>query len=357
MVVMKLYVHFGIYKAGSSYLQYILSNSRDFLAAHNIFFPSSRQDQRMQKGLISAGNADGLEIALKTKNQSECIRILNNWKQTANQKNCDRVLISAESLIHHLVISDRLHILQTAAQKVGFTEVHAMGFFRDLADHAISTYKHRGKSGKIPDFDKWLADFYETPMLLKNLFIQRNTAGSIVWTFRKFQKDSKFMQLAFFNWLGTPEPSFHGKSQVNESVSFSEVCLMNEVSKVYPYVTDYFVERIKSLPSSKKAKDVELENFYYNRAVEYLSKHQNTLKDLNKYLPETEKLFVGTSVAESAPSKNHLVFTHEQLQNFLLEIKFFRTKRGKMILMRRRIKSWLPKSIVRTLGMVPANRK
>jgi hypothetical protein len=166
---MKLYIHFGIYKAGSSYIQYICANERDYLNSNSIYFPKSTEDEKMKKGLISAGNADSLEIAIKSEDHSKIIPILKEWYEEAEKVNCKAVLISAEALVHQLAIQSRLIQIIACAQSVGFTKIMAMVFFRDLADHALSTYKHRAKCGKNPDYKHWVSHVYETPKLFENL--------------------------------------------------------------------------------------------------------------------------------------------------------------------------------------------
>lgn len=213
---MKLYIHFGIYKAGSSYIQYICANQRDYLNSNSIYFPRSTQDEKMKKGSISAGNADGLEMAIKSEDHTNIIAILKEWYEEAKKMNCKAVLISAESLVHQLAIQNRLNQIIVCAESIGFTKIMAMGFFRDLADHALSTYKHRGKSGNIPDYVHWVSEVYETPKLFKNLSQVMASDHSIEWTLRKFQKDSDFLKAAFFkDWLRIEVPNFQTRPNVN----------------------------------------------------------------------------------------------------------------------------------------------
>ncbi len=85
----------------------------------------------------------------------------------------------------------------------------------------------------------------------------------MVWTFRKFYKKSESLQKAFFqDWLQIDEPNFSGRPAVNESVTLSEVLVMNEVNRLYPGVTDYFVRDLKSISIDQKAKDQNLEDFF-----------------------------------------------------------------------------------------------
>ena len=160
--------------------------------------------------------------------------------------------------MHQLAKKDTLEFLEKVTKDSGYTEIHAMGFFRDLTDHALSTYKHRAKSGKIPDYEYWIKEIYETPQLLKELAERRKENFDLVWTFRKFYKKSEPLRKVFFqDWLQIEESNFSGRPAVNESVTVSEVLVMNEVNKIYPSVTDYFVRDLKSIPVDKKANEQE----------------------------------------------------------------------------------------------------
>jgi hypothetical protein len=206
---MKLYIHFGIYKAGSSYIQYICANERAYLNANSIYFPRSTEDEKMKKGLISKGNADVLDLEMKAEDESKITMILKQWYEEAERMNCKAVLISAEALVHQLAIQNRLDKIIVSAESIGFTKIMAMGFFRDLADHALSTYKHRAKSGRIPDYMHWVSQVYETPKLFENLSQVMTSDHGIEWTLRKFQKDSDFLKAAFFkDWLRIEVPNF-----------------------------------------------------------------------------------------------------------------------------------------------------
>ena len=284
---MKLYIHFGIYKAGSSYLQYICANQREYLNSNSIYFPSSKEDKKMISGLISKGNADGLDLALKNEDESQIGSILQQWYTEAKVKNCDRVLISAEALVHQLAQQKRLDLIKTAASAIGFKEIKTMGFFRDLADHALSTYKHRAKSGKIPDYVHWVSEVYETPKLIGNLSLVINHNKDIQWTLRKFKKDSEFLKLAFFkDWLGIEIPKFETRPNVNESITLSEVKVMNHIRKAYPTVTDFFYEELKALPKKAKAKDLVLDNYILSTFISHLAPFRNLIESLNVFFFE-----------------------------------------------------------------------
>ena len=341
---MKLYLHFGIYKAGSSYLQYICANQREYLKEKHICFPESKEDHKMNAGLISKGNADGLETAMKSENENKITEILEQWHTKAEKTNSKAVLISAEALVHQLAIEKRLHQFISCTQTVGFSEIKAMGFFRDLADHALSTYKHRAKTGRIPDYKHWVSQVYETPKLLENLSQVIASYTKIDWTLRKFQKDSDFLKQAFFkDWLGIDVPDFQTRPNVNESVTLSEVKLMNHYCKIYPGVIDFFVEDLKALSSELKAKDKVLQDYILNIFSCKLADQQSSIDQINVFFPKDEYLEIGKSknlnLEIGVPP---VELSEEQLNIVSKRMQFFETFEGKKVLLRRRIAKYLP---------------
>jgi hypothetical protein len=341
---MTLYIHFGIYKAGSSYIQYICANQRDYLNSNSIYFPISKEDKKMISGLISKGNADGLDLALKNEDESQIGSILQKWHKEAKVKNCDSILISSEALVHQIALQKRLDLIKIAASSIGYNQIKVMGFFRDLADHALSTYKHRGKSGTIPNYVHWVSEVYETPKLLENLSHVIAHNKDIQWALRKFKKDSEFLKLAFFkDWLGIDIPKFETRANVNESITLSEVKVMNHIRKIYPTVTDYFYQALKVLPKAAKAKDKDLDNYILSIFITQLIPSRNRIENINIYFPEEEHLGIGDSIftCKDEPS---IQLSDNQLQVLTKCIAFFNSWRGRKVLMRRRLVQLIKKN-------------
>ena len=334
---MKLLIHFGIYKAGSSYLQHICASKRDYLIANNIYFPESKEDQKMKKGLISKGNADELDPAFKKEDPSKISKILQQWYNIAESKNCNVVLISSEALVHQLAEQRKLNLIVNSANTIGYTEIRAMGFFRDLADHALSTYKHRAKSGAIPDYKHWVNNVYETPKLLENLASVIINNQDIKWTLRKFKKDSNFLKQAFFkDWLEIEVPGFQTRPNVNESISLSEVKVMNHIRKIYPNVTDYFYEGFKNLSKKDKADDKDLDAYVLNYFAKNLAQHDKSIQNINTYFTKNEQLVVGefknTDIDEPT-----MKLSDSQISYLFKRIQYFKTVEGKITKLRRRV--------------------
>jgi hypothetical protein len=346
---MQLYIHFGIYKAASSYIQYICCNAKDSLRKKSIHFPDSTEDHKMKTGLISRGNADNLRIAIKNNNINEISNILKQWKLEAKKNRCEILLISGENFVHQLANKDQINFIIDSAKKSGFQEIKAMGFFRDLTDHALSTYKHRAKSGRIPDYKHWVSCVYETPKLFENLSQVISFSTEIEWTLRKFQKDSDFLKQAFFkDWLGIEVSNFQTRPNVNESVIFFKVKVMNHLCKLYPNVTDYFVNDLKALSSSIKAKDKSLQDYIFNVFSKELVHRKKSINQINTFFQKEEYLEIGEFKNFNPASKEpSLELSEEQVIVLINRMHFFKTFTGKKILIRRKLKKHLFKIIGR----------
>jgi hypothetical protein len=347
---MDLYLHAGLYKTASSYLQTVCALNVDTLQERRIYFPTSAFDAEMRAGKISPGNAGTLADDLKQSNQTRLTALLQSWKITAASLNCSKVLISAEAAIHGLATPFGLRTLQAAARAAGYEQIHILAFFRDLVDHALSTYKHRAKSGTIPDFEQWIRDTYETPRVIKGIVTSAEN-HHIAWTFRAYRKDSRHMTHAFFeDWLQIPAPELPSLPRVNESVTLSEVLVMNEVARAYPLVTDYFVNAFKKLPAGEKAADRDLEAWFYQRAFQVLSAHADLIEELNARMPPAERVVVGDPAKAQQEKAGMPCLSPAQITTLLMETARFRGLSGRLIKLRRKVRYALPPGLAAAIA-------
>ena len=344
---MKLFIHFGIYKAGSSYLQYICANNREYLKAQGYYLPESPFDKAMEKGEISPGNGLELHKYLEEKDNAKIESILNNWVKQAIDERCDHILITAEALVHNLAQPDQVVILEQATQKAGINGIYALGYFRHLADHALSTYKHRAKSGKIPDYKYWLKNVYETPAVIKGLL--KTIDNSIIkWRILLFKKNSEYMIDSFFcGWLEIKKPYIPDRPKVNESITLSEVRIMTYLLNLYPLTSDYFVYNLKNLNSKEKALDKHLEIVFKNNAEHILQRYLPQVENLSKHMPEDSKLLIQEiqSVVDNECEDNTLYLSEKQIENISNTMKYLNSFRGRFISLRRSIYRLLPSSL------------
>lgn len=294
----------------------------------------------MKQGSISNGNAGKLEYLLWTGNVKATARLLESWKVEAELTSCDRILISAEALVHQIALQHPLATLIESARQSGFKAIRALGFFRSLVDHALSTYKHRAKLGRYSDVRSWIENNYETPVLLQRLLDRLNEQPNIHFTLRSFRKDGEWMKQAFFgDWLGVELPAFNGKTEVNTSLSLSEIKILQGLRSVYPLTLDVLVRRLQAIPTENKAKDKSLEDYTKTIFFTHLKQYRNLLNELSFYFKEGENTNIGDQFSNQF-EKNlmpMLQLSPEQWQVMEGGIAFLSSREGGKIYFRRKV--------------------
>jgi hypothetical protein len=346
---MKLRLHIGIHKTGSSYIQYICSNKREELLSNGIWFPVSSEDFKMKRGEISAGNALDLCMHLRKGNEHDVEKYLKNILLESEAKGAKDVLLSSEGLGHDLSVYKKLKLLETTANKVGFESVSVIAYFRDLVDHCISLYKHRSKSGKNPDFEYWVKNIYETPKLLSDFFHIHDEV-KFDWTLIKFQKKSDYLVDTFFKqWLGISLIDIPNKPSVNESPTLSEIKLMQLTSSNYSLVTDFFLQKLMNLSREEKAKDIQLEElFRYKANVILREKYLEDLNSWNQYLNDHGRFdFERIDLPESLDL--HFTYSSAQLNALVSSFESLSSWRGRLFILRRKIIKLFPTKIIQLL--------
>src|SRR5690554_5644080 len=229
---MKIYLHIGYHKTGSSFLQMMLSQNRKFLLKNKIHYPKAERDKDAKQGRISPGNGLRLSKAISANNKDEFIDIMSFWVKEAKTNNCDSLLISNEGLFHSMASNHYLDLFEKLKKEHKITEINGLVYFRDSFDHILSLYKHRGKRGTIPSFKDWVENSYET-LDLTERFIDKTKSDCISWTFRKYKSDSEFMTKSLFSdWLGIESPEIPKNDRVNTSLTLSEIMVLRELNEI-----------------------------------------------------------------------------------------------------------------------------
>lgn len=318
---MDLYIHFGIYKTGSSYLQMLCGNNRSLLEKAGYYFPRSEREEDMLAGRISPGNARQFSRTLRKPGaQHLTLAILQDWIEEANLRKCDKLLISAEDLIHAFASKDGIKRLLKATDESGFVNIYCLGFFRDLVDHCLSTFKHRAKKGTIRDFAEWVASDYETPSVLTS-FLENLDENRIYWQFRGYTRDgSKMAKIFFEDWLGLDIPQTPTMNRVNTSLTLSELVIIQNLAEALPEAIVPVYDRLIAIPVSEKNPDKNLNNYYFNIAQRELSSCSLLLNKLNFHLPVSEHLSEPKIVRNEHNEKLVAVLYPNQCQAILLGI-------------------------------------
>lgn len=311
---MILYLHIGTEKTGSSYMQTILANNRDFLIGRSCYYPTGgKREADMLSGRISPGNAKELTIALLGKDIESLTTLLSKLLNEAEYKGATKLVLSNENLMEALSDSTKLNILLTVCQKLGITDVKILLILRDPIEQALSLFKHRAKGGLILELEKWLHEGYELPSILSKLLYVL-PESRVDFMVRKYEKNSKYLTSIFFkDWLGLPFPTSWNDKYVNPSLTLSELNLLSKLKATLPDIVDGYYDSMLQIPPQQKSDDIYIKDYYKKVISNYLYRYNELWNKCNQCLSENES-FILPSYYESIDSNNKtLSFTDFQL--------------------------------------------
>lgn len=285
----KLYLHCGIYKTGSSFLQTMFTRNRDLLNQNGIHYPKSVKELEMLEGKISPGNGIHLSDIL-CNDEAEVIRLMTADLTEAEKMNMNSVFYSSERLFHRFAEKETFEKLCRVAESVGYGEIHALIYFRDPVSHALSTYKHRAKNGDHEDFSEWLDNDFEIFKLI-NEFLEYSKISQVQWTCRKYKTDSAHMvQSSFADWLNVSAPEIPEDDRVNRSLQLNEIRVLQSLKKPYPGSSTFLREAFLSLQNGDKGSEENTKAEYSCLVIEKWRNNQSLLSSLNSFMREDEKL-------------------------------------------------------------------
>ncbi|WP_274475254.1 hypothetical protein [Mangrovimonas aestuarii] len=312
---MKLYLHIGTEKTGSSYVQTLLSKNRTQLESHGYYFPGAgKHEQQMLAGKISAGNGVELKNTLcKPKENLE--KLLLDYIKKAKEKSCDKIVISNENLIESLSDAKVLKQLVNSCKVLNLEIGEVLLVLRDPIDQALSLYKHRAKNGNIAIIDKWLKTGYDLPIYLKG-FLENISRESLKITVRKFKKEKLFLENVFFNdWLKVGNPVVSHIKPVNPSLTLSELYFLKELRKADPYLVKKAYQAFLSMEITEKKKDKQLEKAYRMVISNHLEGYNRVWLNMNDFLQENEKIDIPISFNKGQDNfEDALEYTPKQVQ-------------------------------------------
>jgi len=314
---MKLFLHCGYHKTGSSFLQTLFSRNRDYLQKNGYHFPVASREYDMQSGNVSPGNGPELAAALKHNNSRESSELIAGYVADAQKKGCGAVLLSSENFFHAFEKQHALECLTKVCKENHITEILALLYLRDPVSHALSTYKHRAKKGRIPDFTEWLRNEYETTRLTER-FMEYKDQFPVEWTCRKYRSDSLHMaKSAFADWLALETPEIPEDDRVNTSLTLSELMTIQTLNENRPGLIPFVQQAFAEIPAGKKGNDVELSRWFNSIAYSVLSDHSGLITKVNDMLPDDEPLTLQPVEAETGSSvHNEIVLSKTQVKAF-----------------------------------------
>ena len=273
---MKLAIHIGTNKTGSSFLQSTLISNKDLLLKAGIFLPVSRWDVEMLQGKITPGNGHQLANVLIDQNSDNLRIYLEEIYAKATQAQCHTVLLSNEILIR--IFSDVSYIqrLEEVASIVGFNQLNYLCYLRNFYDHALSLFKHRSKYGKFDNYTDWFEQDYEslrvTSKTLEHLQLSKGK-----WSFVLYEKSSEKIIQSFEQWLGLSTNGMkHFPKVVNASLTLNQITWFRILEKDNTAARKHLYNAFIRI-STKCVENEFLVRQFYDAAENYFTANQEQI--------------------------------------------------------------------------------
>lgn len=309
---MRLFLHIGTEKTGSSFLQTIAARNRGILLEAGIYYPLPKKRRRdLLQGRVSPGNGFKLKRLLGGSTPGELKEWLSDLKRLSIQSGATALFLSNEQLLNELASEEKLVKLLESCSDAGICSIEIMLVLRDPVDQCLSLHRHRAKHGQAAPLDQWLSESFKLPVLLKKLRETFNRTGVPVNVMR-YSPDGSVMLEKFFNqWLKVDLGEIEIAS-VNRSLTFSELEVIRSARSLEPKLVPFIFERLDSLDPAEKASDVERERWAraIAQSVVFSEKHVWTI--WNDRLPANDQLLLPTGPGESVPEPCDIVLSSAQ---------------------------------------------
>ena len=267
----------------------------------------------MRSGRISAGN--GRVLARKVAGADW--RAVENWfaaaTSDARKRGCKGLLVSSEELLAPLAMPGSFERFVEALTRSGVNDVSLLLVLRDPASQLLSLYKHRAKDGSVGRIADWVAEGYLLPKHLAALRRQLQSSD-IKLLVRAYRRGSDGLERLFFrDWLELEGKMVDGASEVNPSLSLSELELVRLMHRRRPELVAVLHERLSAVSRTEKVQGRALECHARAVAEQTVRQHGEEWQRWNELLPEGERLEIPGSTPEIPPFPNELAFSGRQL--------------------------------------------
>ncbi len=312
---MKLLLHIGSPKAGSSFLQTVCARSRSELAAAGIHFSvgTPHDEESMLGGRISAGNALHLARFVAEGQWHRAERWLQRAVVAAEAESCSRILLSSEWLLGSLGDQGRLIEFSKRLRQLGHESPELLLILRHPVGQFISLYKHRAKSGTVGSIDEWSETGYQLPQRLAQIRNQLEASDANL-SVRAYGKASGSLEGLFFqDWLGVPVPKSASGLLVNPSLSLSELVLVRHLNAIRPSLVPYLYDRLLAVDPALKSEGPAMQAHAREVATHAVAQHADEWQHWNQLLPESERFDLPEPTGEPGPEPGELTLSSAQL--------------------------------------------
>ena len=290
---MRLQLHIGHGKTGSSYLQsWFACNSQLLFEKYGIFYPG--EHQYAEKGHFSMGNRQELDDFIGTNRPRRWLR--NNSHHLSDKRlSLNSLFFSFEGLTRKFSLYRNK--LVKHSEMLGISDIDVLLIVRDPLDHACSVYNQMVKRhGYFGSLDDWLEIYDFTDHLLQT--IQDFSYNQSLWNVRieHYRKVSRSLSALAKDWLGIPPSALCNQIPnpvVNRSLTYDELYLMRIVNKRLP------INKSRLLGENLVNKFPESTSFNpkpsVNTAKRFVDKWKERVELINSFLPGEAKLQLNIS--------------------------------------------------------------
>ena len=303
-----LYIHAGLNKCGSSFLQNLLFANRSLLRERGFSY---------EKHEPGRGNATSVAQALRTSQSRKLRALFADFHSQASRHGVDNVVLSSELLYHLLVRDGNCNKLADAARESGFNNIEVIIFFRDPVSHAISCYCHRSGTRSLQEFGAWISTDYEFPREIRLFLDMRQELHGVNLTATPYLHKGLGARLS--KWLRIPDLPQSIESRDNYSVTPSEAVLLNWLFENSPHRSRRLRSKLKSLDVSSKSADSGLLSHWRSVAEHFLAGMKDDLIELQSIL-DTPSGWPQPAILEEIPPPSGIQLSKSQYQSLYMSI-------------------------------------
>lgn len=316
---MRLFLHIGTEKTGSSFLQTLSKRGREYLCQQGIYFPQgTRYDERcMGAGRISAGNGRMLAQITELGKWNDLASKLKDAREKATAQGCHGVLLSSELMLAPLSADTNLKAWHTIMSDTGFKAMQILVVLRDPAGQFLSLYKHRAKRGTAGEISSWSKVGYDLPVTLAALR-HGVTESGVTLTARRYDRAEGALERIFFHdWLGIAPPRIDLPTTINPSLALSELALLRALAERRPDIVVPLYEHLVTLEPIKKAQGEALETHARAVADHAVAAHRDEWTAWNALLPEGEALAIPNPAGDIPQEPREMGFSRAQIEELM----------------------------------------
>lgn len=315
---MKLLLHIGTEKTGSSFLQKACATNRRFLTNSGVDFPNAGLDeQRLLTESISPGNARALKELVEGRHWEQ----VSNWLATrvaaARSSGCSRLLLSNENLLVALSGREQLCNFETAARSSGIREISILLVIRNPVDQAVSLFKHRSKNGRAGEIKQWIRTGYDLPIHLGAFLAQADGLHTDLHIRKYLRQTDALLTVFFEDWLALEAPPEVREKRVNESLSLSEIHVLRAVALSAPHLVSNVHRKLSAIPREMKARDTHLENLARHSVATFLSTFDELWIDLSDRLAKDGGLELPKDNIDGVVAEDHISLSKQQINTII----------------------------------------